>query len=913
VIVAGETELPVGLVTLLFSDIEGSTRLLHELGDVYGEVLADHRRLLREVWRTHGGVEVGTEGDAFFVAFADPGAAVGAATDAQRALAGHEWPRGGTVRVRMGVHTGRPKLRGGQYWGIDVHYAARVCAAANGGQVLLSESTAVLADVGVEDLGQHALKDFPAPRRLFHLLIDGRGSDCFAPPRTLRTGRTNLPDQLSSFVGRERELDEVGALLGQARVVTLVGAGGVGKTRLALAAGARLLAGGGDGTWLVELASLRDPELAAGVIAKVLGVVQQSGQPVLESLVDAVGERSLSLVLDNCEHLADTVAELVAVLTRRCTGVAVLATSREPLRVTGERVYRVEPLSLPEVYEDDRLERLADSEAVRLFVERAREHWTAFKLDEGNAVSVAAVVRRLDGIPLAIELAAARLRSLGIGEMQRRLEQSFGLLTGGPRTALARQQTVRALLAWSFELLSGPERTLLARLAVFAGGFDLDAAEAVCAGGAVDQIDVLDLLAALVDKSLVHVEEREEQLRYRLLQTVREYAPGELAPPGTPKREGVRQAHRDHYLALAEQADTQLMGQDQLAWLDRLEVEHDNFRAALTYCLEEPNPEPGLRLATALRRFRQVRGYGAEAAKALQDQLQRPQTSEPTLARARALTALGLCISYVGGDLRQVETCCEQALAIARAHSDDHVAAEVMRVLGWTWLRAGRVSEATELLREGVALAREIGDTHLLARLLDAQGATLTSAGAGARESLQEAILLHRQAGDYLSVARVLSSLGIAALAAGEFDDARNHLQEAVQVAGDLGVTDIGHTSIMLGLATYLGGDYALAHAVFTDALRVARDREKYAVPLALFGLALSTSPTDPEQAAQLHGAVDALLSRSGGRLDMLGIRMRAEDHARLRALLGDARFEEAYELGRAQPTDEIIKELVER
>jgi predicted ATPase len=679
-----------------------------------------------------------------------------------------------------------------------------------------------------------------------------------------------------------------------------------------LAAGARLLAGVGDGVWLVELAPVRDPELVAGLVASVLGVLEQPGRPALESLVEAVGERSLVLALDNCEHLAEAVAELVEALVRRCAGVVVLATSREPLRVAGERVYRVASLSLPDDGWDGRLERLAESEAVRLFVERAREHGTAFTLDEGNAGLVASVVRRVDGIPLAIELAAGRLRSLGLGELQRRLEQSFGLLTGGPRTALPRQQTLRALLEWSFALLSGRERSFLARLAVFAGGFDLDAAEAVCVGGEVEQVDVLDLLAALIDRSLVNVEEFGEGLRYRLLQTVREYAPGELGRPGAAGREEIRRAHRDHYLALAETAEPHLMSQDQLAWFNRLEIDHDNFRAASTYCLADADPEPGLRLATALRQFRQVRGYGAEAAKALQAQLGRPQASEPTLVRARALAALGMCMSYAGGDLRQVETLCEQALVIARAHDDERVAAEVMRVLGWTLLREGRVSEASELLREGVALARKVGDDSLLARLLHAHGATLVNAGAG-RESLQEAIHLHRQAGDNMSVARALSDLAFAAMIAGEFGAARLHLEEALRLARESGVTDVGYASIRLGFATYLGGDYELACAVFTDALRIARDREKHAAPWALLGLAMSTSRSDPERATRLHGAVDVLLEKSGVRLDELSTRMREEDHARLRALLGDAQFQDANDLGRAQPVNEIIKEILQQ
>jgi class 3 adenylate cyclase len=340
-------DLPVGVVTLLFSDIEGSTRLLRALGEVYEEVLGDHHRLLRNAWSQHGGVEVHADGDAFLVAFPDPGQAVEAAIAGQCALRANAWPGGCELRVRMGVHTGSPRVRDEDYWGVDVHYAARLCAAASGGQVLLSESTAALVDFALEDLGKHAVKDFPSSRRIFHVPIDGLGSDCFPPPRTLATGRTNLPDQLSSFVGRERELRELRALLAGSRVVTLTGPGGVGKTRLAIRLGAELLDGSGAGVWFVDLAPLLESALVAGTVAAVLGVSEQPGARLLDALADALIDRRLLLVLDNCEHVVENAAELVAGLLRRCPGVSVLATSREPLRIAGEHVYRVPSLSVP--------------------------------------------------------------------------------------------------------------------------------------------------------------------------------------------------------------------------------------------------------------------------------------------------------------------------------------------------------------------------------------------------------------------------------------------------------------------------------------------------------------------------------------------------------------------------------------
>lgn len=904
-----EIELPVGEVTLLFSDIEGSTRLLQDLGDAYGEVLGEHRRLLRGVWGEHGGVEVSTEGDAFFVAFADPVAAVSAAVAAQHALGAHAWPDSGGVRVRMGVHTGSPKVRDGTYWGIDVHYAARLCAAANGGQVLLSSSTAVLVEVDAEDLGQHALKDFPAPRRLFHLLVDGHGSDRFAPVRTLRAGQTNLPAMLSSFVGRERELGEVCALVGEARLVTLVGAGGVGKTRLALEAAARLLDGSGDGVWLVELAALRDPESVAREVARVLGVTEQPGRALLDSLVDAIARRDLMLVLDNCEHLIGAVAELAAGVVGRCPRVVVLASSREPLGVVGERVYRVPSLSLPPPGDL----KLEDYEAVRLFAERAREHRPGFAVDDSNAAAVAAVVRRLDGIPLAIELATARLRSLGIAELQARLEQSFRLLTGGSRTALARQQTLAALIDWSYDLLSDRERAVLERLSVFAGGFDLQAAEAVCAGDEIDDLDVIDLLTTLVDKSLVQVDDIGHSLRYRLLETVREYAASKLAQEGERALETVRRAHRDFYLELSETANPQLEGRDQVAWLERLETEHDNLRAALSYSLVDPDAQPGLRLASALLVFWRSHGHGLEGAAAITAQIDRPQASDPTPARAQALASAASIFAETGGDLRLAEAYGEEAVAIVRAYDDDRAAAEALNQLGGVRMRQGRADEATELTREAVAIARRTGDPILLANTLQNHSWALAQAGADFRAPHQELVRLHREAGNRAGLASALLMSGLAALDAGDIAAARVELQESARLADEVGNSQLKlYTLVNLGLVAFLDGDHQPARALFTDALALARDSDKSTVPYALLGLALTTPNTDPEQAAELHGAVDRLLDQAGESLERLEARLREQDHQRLTALLGDQPFNNAHAAGRVRPFDEIISGTIQ-
>jgi predicted ATPase/class 3 adenylate cyclase len=890
--------LPVGVVTLLFSDIEGSTRLLHELGDAYGEVLSDHHRLLRAVWLGHGGVEVGTEGDAFFVAFADPEQAVRAAVAAQRALAAHEWRDGFEVRVRMGVHTGSPRVRGQDYWGIDVHYAARLCAAAHGGQVLLSESTASLVDLEVEDLGRHAVKDFPSARRIFHLPVDGLGSDCFPPPRTLGTGRTNLPDQLSSFIGRERELAELHGLLGGARLVTLTGAGGVGKTRLALRLGAELLDGSSDGAWFVDLAPVLDSALVAATVAGVLGVSERAGQSVRQTLVERLAERELLVVLDNCEHVVESAAALAAAIIARCPGVLILATSREPLRIDGEQVYRVPSLSTPAEGIED-LGLVACSEGVRLFVERAAQQRPGFTLTGENASTIAQVCRRLDGIPLAIELAAVRLRSLSIVDLDVRLDQRFALLRGGSRTALPRQQTLLALIDWSYELLSDAERDVLARLSVFAAnGFDLDAAQSVCTAGGIGRFEVLDHLDALVDKSLVQAEDVSGSVRYRLLETVRDYAARKLSERGDSQTAEARLAQRDHYLALAEIAHPHLLGPEPLGWFERLTTEHDNLRAALSVCLVDPDPEPGLRLAVALAEFWRARNHEEEGVRALRRQLERPDAQEPTLLRGYALAAGSRMLANAPADYLSALARGEEALEIARAERDSGLAAQALRTLAWVRLRLGEITQSVALSDEGIALARSLGDPLLLAQLNTARGAALGSLGRDARPALEEALALSRQIGNRSRIATALDNIGVLELAAGNLKAARLSIAEALQIFRELGdLHESIAVSVNLGLVCYLELDRENAARLFTDAVgAVRRGGDPEILALALLGLAFTRIET--ETAATLHGAADLVLEQLGFSLEPLESGLRESDHARLRKALGDDRFQSAYKTG---------------
>jgi predicted ATPase/class 3 adenylate cyclase len=531
--------LPAGTVTLLFTDIEGSTRLLEELGDLYGSVLADHRRLLRAVWAEHGGVEVDTEGDAFFVAFGEAPAAVSASVEAQRRLAAHPWPDGSAPRVRIGIHTGTPQIQDGGYWGPDVHYAARLASAANGGQVLVSASTRpLLGDHHLESLGEHALKDFATPREIFHVAVDGAGAQAFPPPRTLDRPRTNLPAAAAELVGRDDDLAGlIARCTGAERLVTVAGPGGSGKTRLVVELGHRLL-DQFDGVWFVALEELSDPAEVIGAVAHTLGLPDTAGVPDLDRVVDYVRTRRLLLLLDNAEHVLDAAPQIARVAAAG-DAVRIVVTSQAPLRVAGEHVVRLEPLRTPTGAEDDP-EALAGVPSVALLVQRARAAGSSFALTVDNAADVARLCRQLEGMPLAIELAAARLDLLDPAQLSGRLERGIdGLGTGG-RDLPPRQRGLRAVLEWSCGLLSAEERQLLAGLSAFAAGFTPELAEAAFGE------DALECLAALLDVGLV----RREGGRLALRPPVRRYAAELLA---TPDEDAA--AHRAVATALAELAE----------------------------------------------------------------------------------------------------------------------------------------------------------------------------------------------------------------------------------------------------------------------------------------------------------------------------------------------------------------------
>ncbi len=759
--VPSQLPLPTGTVTFPFTDIEGSTRLVQALGaDRWGPLLERHREIVRTALAASDGIEIQTEGDAFFAVFARPADAIRAVVAAQRGLAAEPWPEDAPVRVRMGLHTGDGELDAdGAYVGADVHRAARVGGAGHGGQVVLSAATAALLStslpdgVALRDLGEHRLKDL-RPERLWQLDADGLPHD-FPAVRSLDARPNNLPTQLTSFVGRHRELAETGALLRGTRLLTLTGPGGTGKTRLSLQLAAAAADAYPAGTWFVPLEPIRDPTLVLPTIARTLGIAERAERTPLDMLTETIGEDRILFVLDNFEQVIDAAPD-VAALLRACPGIAVITTSRAVLRVSGEQEYvvpglpsppdtsrlsRVELENLPPAVRRPDAATLCQYEAVRLFIARAVAVRPGFQVTNDNAPAVAAICARLQGMPLAIELAAARVRILSPEQILARLEDQLALLTSTARDLPERQRTLRGAIAWSCDLLDEPHRRLLARLSVFRGGWDLGMAEAVLdagdgTGSEGPGLDILEGLTTLVDQSLARSVDIGDEPRFDLLESIREFAAELLAEAGV--TEVVRERHAGAFLALAEEAAPHLSGEDQRAWLERLERDHDNLRAALSWAVERPDPEVAVRLAFALWRFWQQRGYLREARRELEELAAVGWELSPVL-RARLAEAAG-GVAYWQADLD------------AAAHWYDDALAE--------WERLGDEREiANALYNRGYI---EVASMQTIMAEKDSEEARrlCQEQAADARRRFDLALTIYRGIGDRVGEANVLWGLG---------------------------------------------------------------------------------------------------------------------------------------------------------
>jgi predicted ATPase/class 3 adenylate cyclase len=778
-------ELPTGTVTFLFTDIEGSTGLLQTLGDRYAAVLDEHAAIVRRAVAEAGGVEVSTHGDAFFVVFRSPVAAVRAAVAAQWGLAAHDWSPGPPLRVRMGVHTGEGTLGGDDYVGIDVHRAARIADAAHGGQVILSDATrglvryALPAGASLRDLGVHRLRGIADPERLHELVVEGLAAD-FPAPRTLDARPNNLPLQLTSFVGREEEIAEVERLLGQTRLLTLTGPGGSGKTRLALRVAADLLPRYSDGACFVDLSPVTDPALVPAAVANALGVREDAGRPILDEVKEHLRHRELLQVVDNFEQVAEAGLVIEELLTA-APKLRTMVTSRVVLSLRGEQEYAVPPLQAPDPERlPTGLSALGEVEAVRLFTERAVAANPRFALTEQNAPAVAELTARLDGLPLAIELAATRTKVLTPEQILSRLRGRLSLLTSGSRSLPERQRTLRAAIAWSYDLLDPLERRLFARLSVFTGGWAFESAEAVCDPEELG-LDALDGLTSLVDKSLIRRTEPPGcPARFSMLETIREFAHEQLQAAG--ELELVRRRHGEHFLHLAVEAEPHLTGEDQGEWLDRCDQEHANLGAALRWAVDAGEADRAQAAAGALWRFWQQRGHLDEGRRWLQEVLAMPSGQAPTAARAKALTGAGGIAWWTDRDAARAFY--DEALAIERRLGDPARLAEALYNEAFVFAAEDDLETAGRLLDEALDLFRQVGDEAGVARVLAMQVVPDAAAGAWDRvvARTEEVTAIWRRRGDRLNLAFGLIWLAFAYGRAGRRDDARATALEALEL-----------------------------------------------------------------------------------------------------------------------------------
>ena len=864
-------QLPSGTVTLLFTDIQGSTLLWEAEPEQMAAALRRHDEILRTAIEDAGGYVFKTVGDAFCAAFATAPAAVQATLVAQRDLRGQAWPTSRPITVRMGLHTGVCEERDGDYFGPVVNRAARLEAVAHGGQVLVSGATAELlagalpGGAALRDLGLHRLKDLGRAEQVFQLEAPQLLSS-FPPLASLDNPElpNNLPMLLSAFVGREAELARVRELVSASRLLTLTGAGGSGKTRLALQAAAEQIGRAPDGVWLVELASLTDGGQIAGAVAAALGIQDQAGPALAEALVRALTAQDTLIVLDNCEHLIDDAAKFCEQVIQRCPQVRILATSREPLGIDGERVYRVPSLSLPGDVE--MVEEVAASDAVRLFAERARD--SGFILDRQSAPLVATICRRLDGIPLALELAAARLSSMSLKQISDRLDQRFRLLTGGSRNAMPRQQTLQATVEWSFGLLGQQERDTLARLSVFVESFDLDAAEALCTTPAVDAFDVADLLGSLVDKSLVVADHGDGAVRYRLLESIRQYSAQELLrSAGDAEVLRVRDLHADYYLRLAQTAAPALTGSGQRDWLRRLDCEWDNLRAAFAHLAAEQRADDVLRLAVDVERFAITRAH-ADVLSYLRPAIEQAGPAASVLLADGMTVAAQLSTLFLRTDAAEMAAArsySEQALAMAQALGDRRTEARAISRLIESAYIDGDSDIAHRLAEQGVAIARELGDAQVLGEQLQNLGYTAPDEEASQRARL-EALACFRQSGDDLLACSLLTNLASAELHAGRIEEGSAHLEAAMalaeRVGGDLVVYAVRGNLALLRL---IQRRYAEAAPLVRSAMLLSR-RLGPGVPSGelIFAAACCAGwQGDYLRAARLHGAGDADIKAS--------------------------------------------------
>lgn len=854
--------LPSGVVTFAMTDIQGSTRLFRDLGERYVQLLATHHALLRGSFNNHGGVEVDTEGDALFFAFGDAAEAVAACLEVQRVLEAHAWPTGVEVRVRIGLHTSEATPVGHKYVDLAVHQVARISAGAHGGQVLLSEATATAAEdrlpagARLIPLGSFQLRGFQEPQRLFQLGHPDLRHD-FPPLRLVGVVFHNLPYLRAGFVGRAEERTALASLLMTEGVVSIVGLGGVGKTRLAVQVAFDVMDHFSDGAWMVELGPLSDPASVPRAVAEATRVAEEPGRSIDEVLIEALAGKVALLLLDNCEHLLAAVADLAERLSRHCPHLVILATSREPLDVEGEVVWRLSPLPIPDPDRVGVTAEVATADAVRLFVERARSASPDFELTDDNASDVARIVTQLNGIPLAIELCAAALGDRPLGGVLKGLADRFSLLTHGRRTAPPRHQTLRAALEWSLDLLGSDERRLFARLATFAGGATTEAIAQVCGGSPGAGGDIPRILRHLARASLL-VPHPELPDRWSMLESVAQLAAIELETLGEGDELAAR--HRSWYASQVERAEADIGRTGRPEVMRDLAADHDNVRRAIDTAAAAGDGTLVLRLCTAMAPFWTSHGDWTEGCMRLQAAVDLPGALDPRL-RGRALVALGNLL-LLRGDLAQAEDRFSEGRRLATQSSDDVVLARALAGEGYMAFRRSRLAEAQQLWERALERAEHAGDERVAAGILRSLAIAAGSRGRQDRagELLDRAIAMARRVGDDQQLRLLLGSAAEMHLWLGDYQAAEREYGDALRLASAIG--DLSARPLILaelGWVALLRGDVVTADRLSVEATELAEDlgnRRVWANALRLRGEALLRRGAPGEAAIALDGAL---------------------------------------------------------
>jgi predicted ATPase/class 3 adenylate cyclase len=949
------TAHPTGTVTFLFTDIENSTRLAREYPETWEAARARHHAILREAIELHNGFVFQIIGDAFCVAFHTARDGLNAAVESQRGLQTEEWGES-VVKVRMGLHTGSGELHGTEYRGyLTMAKVQRIMSVAYGGQVLLSNTSAELLHneltrgITLRDMQEHWLKGLPDPERLWQMIAPDLQQD-FPPLQSLKENPNNLPVQVTSFIGRDKEVEQIKKRLEKNHLVTLTGSGGVGKTRLSIQVASQLLNEYPRGVWLVELAPVADPAVVTQTVCAALDITPQGSTPALKVLTDYLRPKKILLVVDNCEHLIDASAQLCDALLHACPHLRILASSREALGIEGEHAYRVPSLSLP--HPKDEFQMIEESEAVQLFVERAKGVLSEFEITGTNGPVVAQICRRLDGIALAIELAASRVRMLKVEQITSRLDDAFRLLTGGSRTALPRQQTLRAMIDWSYNLLSEEERKALQWLSVFMGGWTLEGAEAVC-----ENPYVLDLLTDLVDKSLVSVDlEHGHEPRYYLLETIRQYAREKLAESGEGEQAHVR--HLDYFLKLAQRAEPELYGAGQIEWSQKLEEDHENMRAALEWSFEG-NVEAGQQLAAALWWFWDISGRISDGYEWLNKMLA-ASAKDATLIRGKLLAEAswfaGL-LGYAGlkKELAEESVALYQRLgdrvgiaipfitlgSIANQEADYDRATRLLKEslnlfnyagnhwgVGFVLGRLGNTAEiqgdfeqAQKLYEESLQIFNKTGDKENIAWTLYLMGGLAGQVGDDQRavKLYEEALQIEKIVKSKPVTAWILHNLGVTLLQQGDYERSRLLFEEALEINQKMGTrTGVSNELNALGWCTRLQGDYPKARSLYCEGLQLIKhsDNDKFIADYLVDVGVLLAGQGRLEKFVRLLGVAQGLFPNTL-KTFLPFSRIETEQFiASAYAELGNDVYTAAYEAGKQMALDEaisyVMKELAQ-